>query len=504
MTGEAGDEVLAQRAAKASRSHAAAQPCRGFGVAQESAPQRDHATADEAGQAATTARQAGFFPVPLALIRPGMVADLPLYLRPPGERNFVLYRTSHVRFRTEDRRRLLEAGHQYVYITLAEQGRFRAQMETCLAALAGDTGTAQEERANLVYEAGLGLMEDVLGGLNLDEGMPRVENVGRAVGTLMLQSTGVFRHFAACAKHDLSTAADSVNVGVLMVALSCVMGEEKPDELAEVCAAGLLHNIGNLRLPGELLTYSGKLHGAQWDMIKRHPDLGYEHLSRHAKVSEKIRTAARQHHERLDGSGYPKGLRREEIAPISRVCAVADVFIAMTSFRPYRPKAHSAEDALEAIQADSPALYDAEVVAALASLVEATQSDTGTRREASTAERAVTRHPMRAPALLDELEASGSVTQQESRMTVVVKDISCTGIGLRASRPIVPGRRVRMTVQVTGWERRPLEGDVVRCRPAGGGLFEIGVRFTDADESGAGTSQAEPPAGASRHTPGAS
>jgi putative nucleotidyltransferase with HDIG domain len=134
-----------------------------------------------------------------------------------------------------------------------------------------------------------------------------------------------------------------------------------------VWMAGLLHDIGKLHVPVEILTKPGKLSAIEFDLIKQHPIHGFEILKDIA-FPWQIPEAVLQHHERADGSGYPRGLRGDEILRSARILAVADVVEAMASNRPYRA-ALGLEAAIAEIKAHSER-YDPEVVASCIGLYE--------------------------------------------------------------------------------------------------------------------------------------
>lgn len=109
-----------------------------------------------------------------------------------------------------------------------------------------------------------------------------------------------------------------------------------PDDLQELTTAALLHDVGKLLIPEQILNKPGKLTDEEFAKIKEHTILGYELLKKTDGINHRQALVALRHHERLDGSGYPYGLHDEEIDLFSRIVAVVDVFHAMTSNRIYR------------------------------------------------------------------------------------------------------------------------------------------------------------------------
>ncbi len=124
--------------------------------------------------------------------------------------------------------------------------------------------------------------------------------------------------------------------------------------------AGLVHDIGKISIPAEILSKPVQLNDLEWGMIKTHPQVGYDIL-KEVDFSWPVAQIVLQHHERIDGSSYPAELSGDEIMLEARILAVADVVEAMASFRPYRP-ARGLDKALEEISQNRGILYDPEVV----------------------------------------------------------------------------------------------------------------------------------------------
>ena len=134
------------------------------------------------------------------------------------------------------------------------------------------------------------------------------------------------------------------------------------DRIEAVRIAGTLHDIGKLAIPVALLSKVGKLRKEEFELIKIHSIVS-EEIIKDIKFPYPIATIVRQHHERLDGSGYPDGLKANNILMESKIVAVADVVESMMQSRAYR-KALGVEVALDEIKKNKNILYDADVVAA--------------------------------------------------------------------------------------------------------------------------------------------
>ncbi|MDY0227579.1 MAG: HD domain-containing protein [Desulfomicrobium apsheronum] len=134
---------------------------------------------------------------------------------------------------------------------------------------------------------------------------------------------------------DPYTAGHQARVAHLAKEMGRRMGLD-PRCLEGLETAAKLHDIGKIYVPAEFLTKPGTLREAEMNLMKYHPEIGHQ-IIQDIPFSMPVANIVLQHHERLNGSGYPGGLKEEEILPEARILAVADVFEAMSSYRPYRP-----------------------------------------------------------------------------------------------------------------------------------------------------------------------
>jgi len=141
-----------------------------------------------------------------------------------------------------------------------------------------------------------------------------------------------------------------------------------PERIEGLHLGSLIHDIGKIYIPAEILNRPGRLTEAEFALIKAPPQVGFDIVGTVA-LPWPVATMIRQHHERLDGSGYPDGLKGEAIIPEARIMAVADVVEAITSHRPDRP-GDGLDVALREIRLHRGTLYDRNVVDACARLFE--------------------------------------------------------------------------------------------------------------------------------------
>lgn len=160
---------------------------------------------------------------------------------------------------------------------------------------------------------------------------------------------------------DSYTAGHQRRVADLACAIARRLGLDS-DTIQGLQLAGLIHDIGKVRVPAEILSSTRHLCPAEFEIIKMHPTIGYLVL-RGIDFPWPIAETVYQHHERIDGTGYPRGLSGDEITPESRILGVADVVEAIASDRPYR-RALGVDYALGEIAGKKGILYDPDVVEA--------------------------------------------------------------------------------------------------------------------------------------------
>lgn len=160
---------------------------------------------------------------------------------------------------------------------------------------------------------------------------------------------------------DPYTAGHQQRVAHLACAIARQMGHSETI-IDGIRVAGALHDVGKIRIPISILSRAGELLDAEHEMLKIHPKISYDIL-KDIPFPWPVAQMVLQHHERLDGSGYPQGLKGDEILPEAKILAVADVAEAHSQFRPYRP-AQGIETTLNKLAAEKTIRYDADAVEA--------------------------------------------------------------------------------------------------------------------------------------------
>jgi len=201
------------------------------------------------------------------------------------------------------------------------------------------------------------MLKSVADGLPIDLKMPK-EFSEQLVGSID-RNPNALMCLTKIREKDSYLLEHSLNVAVLLARFAKFIGL-KEVEVQELALAGFLHDIGKIKIPDSILHKPGRLTDPEMNIMRDHVFYGIQTLEEMGLPEHIIKTMA-EHHERLDGYGYPEGLRGEEISMYGRMIAIVDTYDAITADRCYKPGMPS-QKALKILLNDSPVMYDEELV----------------------------------------------------------------------------------------------------------------------------------------------
>ena len=194
-----------------------------------------------------------------------------------------------------------------------------------LARAARVIGQSKRALATMFADIRMGRM------IELGQATPLVEEISASV----LRNSGALVSLVRLKQADDYTYLHSVAVCAMMVALARLLGLDE-EEVRQCGMAGLLHDVGKMAVPATVLNKPGKLTDDEFSRVKLHPVAGHALLLKSGNVHPVALDVCLHHHERMDGAGYPHGLRGEQISLHARMGAICDVYDAITSNRPYK------------------------------------------------------------------------------------------------------------------------------------------------------------------------
>jgi HD-GYP domain-containing protein (c-di-GMP phosphodiesterase class II) len=275
-----------------------------------------------------------FFPVPVDSLD-FQTLPMDLYLRYEGA-GPTLYRNEGLQFTRDDLARLVEQGVKFLLIPASQHAAYRKTVTDRLSRSFKDPEKAAIERGRIVRASCAKIIEDVLLFAGQGEPVEAVAEVSKTFTAWSKEDPAAFSYLLDMSAHDFGTAAHMVNVGVGCGLLARELSPGDDALFQTMVQGGMLHDVGKRGIPEALLNKEGKLDANEWKIVSAHPARGFEELSKNPTISKPVLSMVRDHHEHLSGAGYPQGLKADQISVPARICAVIDVFDAITAARPYR------------------------------------------------------------------------------------------------------------------------------------------------------------------------
>jgi len=286
-------------------------------------------------EGATPGNEQPFVPVRIASLRVDSYTPFDMYVSPGADIPLVLYREKNLRFTEASKDRLEESGVDLLYVPGDQQGMYRAYVEANLGQILGDPNVPIEEKTHVLYDSAMELSKEVLESPRNGELFSRCEDMVRHEVAFVIEQEGAFENILKVTSYDYYTYTHSVNVSLFCIVMTHAMGFEEY-EIQQAGNGAMLHDVGKTMVPPDILNAPGKLSVDEWRIMRLHPVYGYNMLKRQGCTDAVVLDMVRHHHEKLNGKGYPDHLAERDVSEVARVAAVADIFDALTTRRPYK------------------------------------------------------------------------------------------------------------------------------------------------------------------------
>ena len=300
-----------------------------------------------------------FFPVSPLMIFPDVMGTFSVFLRQGSD--FVLYTRSGERFTERHRQSLHASGVGEIYVQAEDKPNFDLYVEQNLGRILANEDLPPTERSRVLYKAAEGVLEEVF-----DTRLPasaRGKQFERVSGIVrqslaFLSDERTLKAMAPFISHDYKTYTHSMHVFLYTTSLLADEGYSE-EELYEIGLGAMLHDLGKARIPLAVLNKKGSLNDQERDLIRTHPLQGVA-MCANLGISQLTFNCILFHHERVDGGGYPSGIKEEDIPLPVRAITLCDVYDALTSKRPYAD-AQTPFEALTTMRYDMKGHFDMEV-----------------------------------------------------------------------------------------------------------------------------------------------
>lgn len=279
-----------------------------------------------------------------------------------GQGSPVLLRDSNLGVDADRIKRLIDRTDRQLFVSSADFQSLSVEVMSVLDSLVSDLSLPEADRFSMLQTAAAAEVETASNLIDPTRFVKVSEKLGRNLSELIQNGTVVPAEVYQVARHDHHTFTHVTNVCCYALVLADALGMNEAGELDDIAVGALLHDCGKRHIPSAILKKPGRLTDSERAIIQHHAQQGYEDLVTRYDLSHAQLLMVYQHHEWVNGEGYPVGILGEEMHPWSRLLAIVDVFDALTGRRPYRQPL-SSEEALDKIVAGSGTQFDEEMVA---------------------------------------------------------------------------------------------------------------------------------------------
>jgi HD-GYP domain-containing protein (c-di-GMP phosphodiesterase class II) len=273
----------------------------------------------------------------------------------------LLFRSAGIPSTNDDLAKLEQRGIQDLYLTGQDFEACSRKLRENLEGLLQRDDIPVEHRCGLLQEAVAVEVEKSFCLIQVNSAVDCSQEIGKMLAGVVGDDDALPAALFGVMRHDFYTFTHITNVASYGLMLAKNLGISDATELNAIAVGGLLHDVGKRHIPACILNKPSRLTAEEFEVIKAHPQRGYEDVCERDDLRFDQLMMIYQHHERVDGGGYPVGLVGDEIHPWARLCAVVDVFDAITSARPYR-KAVDVDKVLEIMDKDAGKHLDKEMV----------------------------------------------------------------------------------------------------------------------------------------------
>jgi HD-GYP domain-containing protein (c-di-GMP phosphodiesterase class II) len=275
-----------------------------------------------------------YLPIYLEALRLDTVVDFDLYIWIGND--LILYRASDLPFTEKTRATLLENNVDRLYVPTSARSQYQNYIESNIDQILHDQTIQETTKAGIVYDSTKLLVKDVLANPTLSVNIRRSQSLVESQVSYILGGQETFSNLLRVMSFDYYTYTHSVNVCTFSVAFARHLGYIDEETLNEIGTGALMHDVGKTKISDRILNKRTRLTALEMELVKRHPRWGADLMRETNLISEESYHPIIQHHERVDGSGYPDGLKDDDIHIFGKIVGIADSFDALTTQRAYQ------------------------------------------------------------------------------------------------------------------------------------------------------------------------
>lgn len=302
-----------------------------------------------------------YVPVDLKTLVIDKTVDFNLFLYHTEQEKFVLFRAQETKFTEENKDTLIKNNVTKLFIELDDYAKFGRYIERHLGDVISSEDLTIDEKTAWVFQCAENILDDTFSNPNSKENIIRTDSFVDNYIHYFSEGGADFNHVRDYLSKDYSLARHGLNVCVYAIAIAHKMGITSRHVLDPLGMGSMVHDIGMTHISEEIRNKKEPLIAEEWAIMRRHPILGMQILERLSIYDKKVLTIVGDHHEKFDGTGYPRQLLKARITDQVRIVTIADIFDALFSSRPYR-QAMNLGDAFKTIVKEYKGQIDFDIV----------------------------------------------------------------------------------------------------------------------------------------------
>lgn len=302
-----------------------------------------------------------YMAISIATLASGQTFGARLYIRDRGSSAVRLYKSEEVPFEEKDRKKLLDSNRRHLLIKKSDHELYQQYLRDNLSNNLADETVPAINRVACLGEVVRDVMSTTFYRGDTDDIVEQSNEIATDCVAMLSRDDLMAGELVGVLHHDYQTFTHSTNVAFYATSLAKSIGIKDESLLNEIVVGGFLHDLGKLEICDSILNKPGRLTEDEFEIIKNHPISGFRQLCHREDLSLGQLMMVYQHHEKINGSGYPVGMVGNDIHLWARICTVVDVYEALTSNRPYR-KAIPKAEVIEMMNRDKRKAFDAEIL----------------------------------------------------------------------------------------------------------------------------------------------
>jgi len=299
-----------------------------------------------------------FFPIHPQILRIDDIHSFNVYTK-SVDCEYALFHPAGKKYTSKYHNLIFDNSLSHLYVDKKDASEYYTYLENILPILLEDLFISTRDKAYIAHELlitlAIKLFENVTEKTSL-----RFINAIKSITDFVLSQHDAIDHLIQLTTSEYDEYSHPVNVGIYAMGLAKELLDPQEHNMTEIFEGFFLHDIGKYMIPKKIYQKKGPLTDEEWIIMKKHPENGCELLKKYKLLTPEKEVIVSQHHERHNGTGYPKGLKGDQIHTYSKICSIADTFDALSSQRLFR-KAQTSFEALGIMKKEMKKEFDSTI-----------------------------------------------------------------------------------------------------------------------------------------------